>query len=300
MKTIIFALPLLSLIACGGNHEAHHTASSTTAPFIQKDSVFSGQGLETTPVLFNGELIYVSDYTENRMRTRVFRQSTGETLFDGALGIGLISAIVHNGNLYIFGSNEQHTEIDMVSTTDLINWTAPVKIFDKPLFGGGLWNSSVTMNADGYFIMAYEFGGGGYWTTGFLISGDLVHWMQIGAAYDPIYMTACPTIRHIDGWYYVFFTSHYLGGTDGHGVFMTNVSRSKDLINWQFSPTTVISPMDGGDISNNASDMDLIEVNNQVRIVYLNVSQWNISIPNSGIREARYNGTMAQFVAEFF
>ncbi len=83
-------------------------------------------------------------------------------------------------------------------------------------------------------------------------------------------------------------------------AYMINISRSTDLVNWQLSPITVLSPLDGGDASYNSSDIDLAEINGQVKIVYYNGSQSNLPVSNSGLREATFNGTLAQFVTKFF
>ena len=55
------------------------------------------------------------------------------------------------------------------------------------------------------------------------------------------------------------------------------------------------------DTNFNASDLDLVEFNGQTEIVYSNSYQEEFSnLGPSGIRRAKYLGTISQFVKEFF
>lgn len=119
----------------------------------------------------------------------------------------------------------------------------------------------------------------------FLKSSDLINWTQFGGQTRYGYYTACPTIRYVDGYYYIFFLTH------NPPKFTTLVTRSRDLFSFQDSKIAVIAP-DSGDYALNTSDMDLVEVGGQVIILYANLYQ-NIPSPaDLGIRSAAYNGTL--------
>jgi len=98
----------------------------------------------------------------------------------------------------------------------------------------------------------------------------------------------------VDGFYYLFYLSSY------DNFYAVNVSRSTDLVAWQFSPITVLSPLDGDDNHSNASDIDMVEFNGQVRIIYYNGSQDGSLNPAVGLREALFNGSLSEFVSKFF
>jgi hypothetical protein len=312
MKIIAILILLLFLSACGGGGgEKYRTASSATAPWITKGAISQTLGGETTPIVWNGILLYVRTEVDSAGRfTNIYRQSDNALVGSVRSGLGFMSAIVSNGILYLYGTNSDSsavmpggTAISMVWTTDLITWSPPAVIFTAPK-DTQIYNTSATADAKGY-TMVYEvckptevcFG------AQFLHSADLVNWTPVQGYYEHGIYTACPTIRYSGGFYYLFFASHYAAqraNTDQRGYYAVNIARSADLQHWQFSPTSVLSPLDGGDPALAATDIDLVEFNGQVRIVYMNVSQWGIPYPNTGLREAVFNGTMSQGLAKFF
>jgi alpha-L-fucosidase len=296
---MIFAL----LSGCGGGSDdpvqSYRTASATTMQTIQKGSQFpSMKGMEATPVVFNGELLYVGTKPESSgVHMIVVRQSNAVVISDQLANMEFVSAIVSNGTLYVFGTTGSRTQISVMSTVDLVTWTPRATIFTAP-GGRNVFNTSVATSPTG-FVMAYEVCDQGQicFNARFLQSTDLMNWVSIGGVYEPGYYTACPTIRYVNGYYYMFFLSAYQSANGTY--YATNVSRSSDLLAWQFSQKTVISPLDG-DPAMNASDVDFVEFNGQVRILYSNLSQLGQAIPNTGLREATYQGTVEQFVTQFF
>jgi hypothetical protein len=293
---------LLLLTACGGASqptEHYRAATNTTHPAISKsDAVW--KLAETTPVMFNGEILYVSSYSGV---TKIVRRSDGATMWSDNTGLWMNSAMVNSGTLYIFGTNNNHlggTEVRMLSSADLVNWTPQVTVL-RAQPNQLIYNTSVSLTPAG-FVMAYEVceTGAVCFNARFAKSTDLVGWQSVGGVYEYGYYTACPTIRFVNGYYYMFFLSHYWPDGSERGYYATNVARSVDLVAWQFSSQTVLSPLDGGDSSMNASDMDLIEDRGRVLIVYANGSQWGESIPNSGVREATFTGTLGQLLLQFF
>lgn len=304
MKTFILSLfVMLALSACGGGNDApaqsYRTATANTPAFIQKGAVFTAiKGMEATPIVFNNELLYVGTRPHSGgVNLVVLRQSDSTVLADWLAGMEFVSAIVNNGTLYVFGNTGGRTQISVTSTSDLINWTPKQVVYTAPA-GRNVFNNSVAADATG-FVMAYETCDQNQvcFNARFMRSSDLINWTAAGGVYEPGYYTACPTIRYSNGYYYMLFLSafHSNNGT----YYATNIARSTDLTHWQFSQMTVISPLDG-DYAMNASDMDLVEYNGQVRIVYSNISQYGQYVPGTGLREATYNGSIDQFFAEFF
>jgi hypothetical protein len=168
--------------------------------------------------------------------------------------------------------------------------------------GNGLYNTSVATDPTG-FVMVYEMcvKDTVCFNVGFLHSVDLINWERIGGQYERDYYTACPSIRYIGGYYYIAYLSHY---TDWHieprGYYATNISRSKDLIHWEFSTTTAVSPIDG-DHGYSDGDFDLVEFQGKTHIVYGNDNQWvGPKTLGSGLREASFDGTIQQFFEKFF
>jgi len=256
---------------------------------------------ESTPIVWNNELLYVRRYTESDgIHTAIFRESDGTKVADTASGLEFISALVSNNTLYVFGSVGQHV-INMISTADLVNWTAAATVYTARA-GESVYNNSVTATPTGY-VMAYEVCESGQicFNDRFLQSSNLTTWTSIVGDYETGYYTACPTIRYSNGYYYLLYLSKYYLGNTSVYYYATNISRSTDLSNWTFSTTTVLSPLDGGDIAFlNNSDIDLVEYNNQVRMIYLDMSQDGINFNGQGLREATYNGTLDQFLTKFF
>jgi alpha-L-fucosidase len=253
--------------------------------------------MEATPVVFNNDLLYVGTRPDAAgIHLVVYRQSDAALLSDTLANLQFVSAIVSNGTLYVFGTTNR-TQISMTSTTDLVTWTPSTIVFSAPA-GRHVFNTSVSPTPSGY-VMAYEVcdDGAVCFNARFAQSADLVHWTDTGNQYEVGYYTACPTIRYSGGYYYLIFLSAYPSANGTY--YATNVSRSTDLIHWQFSAKTLISPLDG-DPAMNASDVDLVEFNGQVRILYSNLSQAGISVPNAGLREATYNGTFDQLMDEVF
>lgn len=301
MYKFIVVLFCTILSACGGStiEELHRVASSNTPDFIHKGELLSPYELEASPIVWNGELLYVVAYTNHEgVHTKIYRQSDKTLISDKITGLRFVSALVDNGTLHIFGTSQ--TTIVTMTTDNLVDWSEKRTI--HTVSGGKIYNTSVAVDNLGY-ILAYEICEPNKvcFNAKFLHSTDLVSWSAIGGTYEVGYYTACPTIRYSDGFYYLFYLSNYV---DRHnvnvGYFATNVSRSADLISWEFSPITVLSPLDGGDSMRNASDMDFIELDGNLHIIYYNGSQYGIVNQYAGLREANFAGTFSQFVAHFF
>lgn len=295
MKTFLTIIPFICLAlfftACGKNKSALDVAHTPT--FIQKSDALFTNRMEGTPVIWQNKLLYV---VSNRQDGEFIEFYDGETkaLMTKIPGtLSLLSAYVENGTLYIFG-NYGDNSIRMISTNDLTTFTAPVvsipTVTDRALF-----NVSVHKDPSGY-IMAYETcePGTKCFNVRFAHSVDLANWSEIGDIFGRDIYAACPTIRFVDGYYYVF----YLRFLDGDH-FSTVVNRSRDLSHWE-DDHIVLSPLDSSSEGENNSDMDLVEYNGQVVMEYAIGFQLNTRPLWSDIKKATFNGSLETFVKELF
>lgn len=290
-----YLLIVLLFAGCGGgasnNSGSGMTPATPPTSAINRGAIFpSITGMEATPIVWNGELLYVGTML-NPASVVVVRQR--DTVVMATLPpMQFVSALVTQGTLYVFGANSARTEIRVTSSTDLVTWTPETVIYTAPP-GRNVFNSSVTVSPNGY-TMAYEICDVGQicFNSRFLQSPDLINWTETGHQYQVGIYTACPTIRYSAGYYYLFYLTNT--GQD----YSTRVSRSIDLVNWEQSPVTVLSG--ALEPSGNASDFDMVELGGQMRFVYSNLSQTGQVIQNTGLREATFNGTMTQFLGLFF
>lgn len=278
----------------------------SSAPWIQKGEVIDRVASEGLPLVWNSRLIYLvsarpSDGSANgQMLINVVDQETKAVIASHQTDLGFISAIVVNGVINVFGTTDwthDGNSIEMISTSDLVNWTAPVVVITAPS-DTTLFNSTVTQDDTG-FVMAYELCQEGQvcYNFRFIRSDDLATWTDAGQQYEVGYYSACPTIRYVDGKYYVFFVSEYVEMSFAWG---TLLMRSDDLKGWEMSKQTALSPFDGDDHSRNASDMDLIEFDGKVRMIYYSGPQLPQDSAGGGLREASFDGTMSEFLNKFF
>lgn len=311
---IVYSLVLITLVfnltGCGQKDEAVVPPSQinpcppSTTPMkdtivassldgIQKQGLWGNCMPESSVVVMNNKLLMVSfangfDAPKGIDGVIVYDFFTKEIIasHEGAALYG--SAFVKNDTLYVFTSAFNY--VTMTSTTNLHDWTPWVKVWtvtdDLALsLPATVFNTSVTEGPDG-FVMAYETAlsqpSAGY-TWKVAISQDLIHWQPIGTAFSDNY-SACPVVRYANG-YYQFI---YLVGSEGP-QFVSKVARTKDFINYEVSNTIFLAPSKGD--GRNNSDVDLIEFNGQVYIIYINGTQGD---PDgwSGNMWAIYPGTM--------
>ena len=127
----------------------------------------------------------------------------------------------------------------------------------------------------------------------FATSQNLVTWQPIGNLIKKKEYTACPTIRFLDGQYYVFYLRIV------KGKFATYVSRTSDFINFTESPIPVIEPL-LKDEGINTSDMDLVETGDKIIFNYAVGNQASVPLGWAHIKLAHFNGSLSEFVKKFF
>lgn len=263
---------------------------------IKSEVLWSGG--ESTPIVFDDELYYISVGVGQPYKLDV-RNAQGQVIHSHVSHLEYISAYNDNGTVYVIGSNADKSALMITSSTDLINWTE-----QRQIIGGGMkyFNSSITKTDDG-FVMAYEVCANGFhcFNTMFLKTRDFITWEPIGRRIFEDTYTACPTIRYINGTYYLLFVANFPARIGREEHWATYAAKSTDLINWQHGKYQVLSAMDNSEDAPNASDIDLVEYNGQVHIIYLNTAQiTKREYKNVGSRYAYYNGTLESMFLKLF
>jgi hypothetical protein len=283
MKNLIL-LAVLVLSACGSKNTKIPLAVYTPE-FIVKEAGPTYHGaMEVSPFLWNGKLLYMISRRDTHM-IQIMDGKTEIALAPSPIEYG--SALVVGDRLIVTGSNGDR--ILMQESRDLVNWSEPRVILPfSP--GRALFNTSFIELPDGSFMMVYETCEKATlcFNARFVVfDKDFNNPRDLGILSQDKYF-ACPTIRLVDGWFYVFYLRDV-------GHWATYVTRTKDFVNWEFSEQVVLSAY-GTDEDINNSDMDFAEYNGELVINYVNGDQMTWGY----MKTARYAGTLAQFVNEFF
>ena len=278
--------------------------------------------VETTPFVFQGKLYRFEwvrpEYEGNKAGShyRIVEPTTGETVSTFGAGHTFGCAYVEGDTVWVFGTRDfSGSSIGAFWSKDLKTWESAVAM---ELPGWKLFNCSVCKGPDGY-IMAFEVGHppevtGTPFTTRFLKSPDLRKWELIPepAVYTKDRYSACPTIRFLDGFYYMAYLEHMVPAWQ----FQTYMARSRDLIRWELSPRNPVlkhEPEQDKQIHNdrltpeqrerikaaediNSSDIDWCEHDERVVIHYSWGSQRGVEF----LAEAVFEGTEAQFLKGWF
>jgi hypothetical protein len=290
-------------------------------PVIKKLGTIDLLMVETTPVVFKDRLYrfeYVREnYYANKTGTSYFRfidVATGKANTAFAKGYHLGCSFVEGDTAYAFGVDEWGgSKITGFRSKDLEKWEDYTAL---NLPGWGLYNTSVC-KADGRYVMAIEADKpkelvGVPFTIFFAESKDLLNWrlLSTDCVYSKEKYTACPALRYLDGFFFMFYLEARPGPT-----YETHIVRSKDLKKWESSrlnPVLVFSEADKGianpkltaeqrkaiakakDINN--SDLDLCEFQGKTIMFY----SWGNQQGTEFLAEALYDGTLADFLRSFF
>lgn len=271
---------------------------------------------EMTPFVFKGERYRLENVlahyltpgmsvgtrpAENHFRIR--RESDDRLISIPLLDHYFASAFVQKDRCYCFAADQEsgHCRLDMISSTDLISWTAPECILDLSGSGAVVCNSSVAFDGSRY-VLLYECSDPGFpvYTFKFLASADLVHWEKIPEALclDRKYGGG-PALYWVNGFYYVTYVDLFIHTLERRLAFRTSVTRSKDLIRWEEAPenrplllpdfSSRPDPEGHPDVYDvNASDAEFIQEGGDVRVYYAGGNQWGVS----DNRTALFPGTM--------
>lgn len=270
----------------------HKKIPFKTLPNIHKSAgIYLPDMVEITPIIFDHKFLLVMFEREGSKGTNVliFDYFSKKLLSKIEWPFGLGSSIVVNQKIHLFGSEDwdsrnyiQHAileGIDSIKTQETI-WKASEN--------QKIYNTSVCSFPDG-FIMVYEVAEPNVknFSIRFLKSTDLSHWEPIGDIFHPDIYAACPTIRHLDGWFYVFYLVH-------ENCYLEQIARTKDFLKWEDHLTDPQKNAEYCGINN--SDIDLLEYEGNTYLFYADGNQhgWG------DLRTAIYPGSFKKFVNEFF
>lgn len=304
MNIFSFVLTCMMMVPVAGIAQQHVKPELIKLPFAFPQE--NRTPMENTPVWFDSSLLLVSNYRPGGAYAKgedaylyIEDMQNGYEVSRFGKGHSFVSAFVEGKSLNVFalefsnfGKVMKSKGINRFVSDDLKTWKQSVAI--QPEAGELLFNSSVCKDDEGY-IMAYESNKPVQFCFKFARSKDLKSWSKLnGIAYtgEGKEYAACPVIRFFNSYYYVIYLHAPLAG---HNGWISYMSRSKDLINWELSPFNPVLEAGAGEGKNN-SDVDLIEYNGKTYLYYATGDQetW------STVRIAMYDGPMQSFFTGFF
>jgi hypothetical protein len=196
-------------------------------------------------------------------------------------------------------------DIHVFRSGDMSTWEHSVAVRGE---SERLYNSTVCRAGD-RFVMAYETNDDRWpaFTIKFAESDDLLNWTKIPIAqaiYGTDRYTACPSMRWVDGMYYLVCLEMPRAGTMAAGKgtpgwwFEEFGARSPDLLHWEPSPVNpVLAPEADGSENINTSDIDFCEFKGKTIVYYLWGSQTG---EVAGLSHAEYPGDVASWLQSWF
>jgi len=268
---------------------------------VREDKVLWRDMCEVSPLVWKGRLCLMACVRPASGGTAqdyflVIRDiEKGKEIAHFAQGYGLASVFVLKNTIYVSASryeNADWNDVTLFKSTDLIKWESQRILKQEPR--EHLFNSSVCKGPEG-FVMAYETNDPAWpaFTIKFAVSKNLESWTKVpDAVFGKKRYTACPTIRFVNGTYYLL----YLEQRTPRWFFETYIARSKDLKSWELSPANPVLSPDAIDDGINASDPDLAEFGGKTYLYYSVGDQrtW------MNIKRAVFSGTMAEFLESWF
>lgn len=222
--------------------------------------------------------------------------AVGRALCEFGEGFTFGVPFVWEGKIFIYASlavkETESDDIHLFWSEDMKNWQQSMVI---PGSHERLFNSSVC-RAEDRFVMSYETNDRAYpaFTIKFAESKDLLHWTKIPvdkAIYGTDRYTACPSIRFVDGMFYMF----YLERPTEEWCFETYLTRSADLLHWEQSPVNpILAPTPDEDINN--SDIDFTEFNGRMVIYY----SWGSQRGEERLAHATFDGGLREWLRACF
>jgi hypothetical protein len=255
---------------------------------------------EGTPVVKHGEIYYISTlrgkYIYEPVGLIVTKLNNGsqETVSSNGDFKGMFCSAIQISNVYYVIATYTNVLL-MTWTKDFTNWSEPEVIYTRNT-NYELFNNSVCWDGTNY-IMSLEVTtkqNVGYHTI-ILTSINLHDWSYVSEFSKSL--SECPTIRYSDGFYYVLYLTNYR--FEGVWYWLTMISRSTNLIDWQDGGTIPLAPFQKPiweKTSVNNSDIDFIKFKNETLIYYYSGDQntW------ADLCEAKFYGTEANYLKGFF
>ena len=289
-------------------------------PAIIKSGTIDLDMVETTPIVFRDKVYrfeYVrANYWANETGDSYFRfvdHETGCPSEPFARGYHLGNVFVEDETLFVTGTDQWDGErVDIFMSRNIVDWDS-WNALNLP--GYGIFNTSACRVKDLYVLM-FEIGkpkeiAGHRFTARFATSPDMRRWTLSPpeCTYSKDRYTAPHCLRYLDGYYYNFYLESIPGAWE------QCVVRSRDLVKWDLSPLNPV--LQAGDedrqIANpnlseeqrervrtaqniNNSDIDFCEHDGQLIINY----SWGDQMGIEHLAEARYDGTLAEFLLAWF
>ncbi len=313
-----------------------HTVIPWQIPLIRKGTVCSEMA-ETTPFVFNGRLYRVENWQKYleipgsqpgdsfmEDEVRIWDVETQQVISVPFVGHSFGHAFVFGGRIYVYGTRHTagkpwrtFTEVDVVSSDDLINWSAPQTAIQAETVMRGciagkehLFNVAVCRDSE-KFVLLYETDDPQWpaFTFKYCVSDDLVNWKRVpDGIYGKEKYVGGPALYYEGGWYYTLYLQD-LNGYSG-GTFETRITRSKDLVHWQDAPVSrpFLAPDRSRTVSYNhfgkavqvaeinASDAELCYWQGKT-IVYFNGGD---QLTCGDLQEAEFIGTPQQLLEAFY
>jgi beta-xylosidase len=280
-------------------------------PLIEKLGTVDVDKVENSPVVFRGEL-YRFEWYRNEGCFHFVHHGTGRTTPRFAHGYSFGNAFIDGDTAYVTGTKVGPV-VQIFVSKDLEHWDT-YSALERPS-NYKIYNTSICEAGDRY-VMMYEVGeppqvAGVPFTAFFAESKDLRHWtpLPLECNYCKDRYTAPHCLRYSDGWFYDFYLEAVSGGYE------QCVVRSKDLVHWDASalnPVLRASEEDrkilnpalseaarrriAGAKDINNSDIDMCEYRGHLVIVY----SWGNQVGTEHLAEARYDGTLEQFLRGWF
>ena len=270
---------------------------------VKLPEVLSYNTMECTPFIWQGQPYLFESYRstvtspcDEYLAIKNITTGVESAPFGHDFSLGCAFA---NGNeINVFAAEittDWFHDIYRFTSTDMVNWTKTLAI---PRENEHLLNSSVCEDPNGY-IMAYESDNPVGFCFKFAHSTDLASWEKLDvpafAGMSGGQYSACPVIRYnsSDDYYYVIYLA--VGQGAHAGQYVSNIIRSHDLVNWQYSDENpVLAPSAGEGINN--SDVDLFEFEGKTYVYYADGDQatW------LELKHAVYDGSMSDFLRSYF
>lgn len=301
----------------------YHTSGQTKweSP-IQKQGRLGSPLVETSPFVFNDRLYLLENYQKywdvpgakpgdhfHEDEVRIRDLSTDKIVSIPLKNYAFATVLTWNDRVYVFAGSygkdkpwRQITEITMISSSDLENWTEPeiiLKASGKEVF----FNTAVCRGKD-KFILLYETNDKSWkpFTFRYMESTDLKNWEPIpDALYGTDKYVGGPALYFEDDYYYTLYLESL------NKKYETRITRSKDLIQWEDAPegrpfvtfdsTLTNCPLIDPTISeSNASDVELCYFEGETILYFTGSNQ----LFAGDLQWATYPGTPAQLFNHFF
>lgn len=289
---------------------------------IEKQGRLGSPLVETSPFVFNDRLYLLENqqrfwdfpgakpgdyFHEDEVRIRDIK--TGELVSVPLKNHGFGTILTWEGGVYIFAGDygkdkpwRQMTEITMISSKDLINWSVPQTIL-KTSGEEYFFNTAVCRGKDS-FVLLYETNDSRWkpFTFRYMSSTDLVNWEHLpNAFYGKEKYVGGPALYYEEDWYYTLYLEALGPGYE------TRITRSRDLVYWEdapverpfitFDPSHKNIPLIDPQISeNNASDVELVYFKGKTILYFTGSDQTT----GGDLQWATYNGTPKELFEYFF